>query len=117
MRKYSIRQHLGLGLLALGATLAQGTMIGTAYAGDEQSKQAITLRDLDLSKEADVARLYRRIRAAAESVCGDGQLTGTRISNSAQVHCIAAAMDRAVASINKAEVSAYHRHESAKSGA
>ena len=49
--------------------LLVGALSASAYA--QPSSVAVGYRDLDLTSDAGVARLDRRIRGAVEKVCGD----------------------------------------------
>ena len=61
----------GVGMLAIGATIVQAAFVNAASAGVPTGRQVVRFSDLDLNRNADVARLYHRIRTAAESVCGE----------------------------------------------
>lgn len=95
----------GLGLLAIGATIVQASFVNTAFAGE----QAVRIGDLDLNKSADVARLYNRIRAAAESVCGVGPITGTLLPGNGHLRCVEETVATAVARMHNEQLSAYHQ--------
>jgi UrcA family protein len=70
MKASGFARLAGLGLLAIGATVVQAAFVNTAFAGVPAGQQVVRLGDLDLNKSADVARLYRRVQAAADSACG-----------------------------------------------
>ena len=111
-------RKLGMGTLALGATLMtatllQATIVGTANAAEAPAQRTISLHGLDLKRPTDVAVLYDRIREAAESVCGTDPVTGSHLRSNAQARCISASIDSAVAAIDKAELSAWHRQAKA----
>ena len=67
MKKYSLAQNLGIGMLAVCATVVQASFVMAAHATDAPPAQAIRSSDLDLAKSADVATLYRRIHTAARA--------------------------------------------------
>jgi UrcA family protein len=102
----------GLGLLAIGASIVQASFVNVAFAGVPTGQEAVRISDLDLNKSADVARLYKRIRAAAESACGVEALTGTHLLSSSQRNCVGEAVASAVAQVHNAQLSAYHQQES-----
>jgi UrcA family protein len=111
-------RRLATGTLAVGATLVtatllQATIVSTASAAEAPTQRAISLRGLDLKRPTDVAVLYDRIREAAESVCGSDPVTGSHLRSDAQRRCVAASIDSAVAAIDKAELSAWHRQAKA----
>ncbi|MFM2288328.1 MAG: hypothetical protein RL684_1471 [Pseudomonadota bacterium] len=127
MNANTFTRKIGMASLAFGATLVtatllQATIISSASAAEAPAQRAISLRGLDLKRPTDVAVLYDRIREAAESVCGE-PATGSHLRSQAQGRCISASIDSAVATIDKAELSAWHRqakvgaNDKAKSGA
>lgn len=121
MNMHSIARKLATGTLAVGATLVtatllQATIVSTASAAEAPAQRAISLRGLDLKRPADVAVLYDRIREAAEAVCGNEPITGSHLRSNAQQRCIAASIESTVATIDKAELSAWHRQAKAASG-
>ena len=71
-----------------------------ASGADAQDSIAVTVRydDLDLSAQAGVATLKRRVSTAAEQVCADGYLTDP-IGKLAQLTCIRRATDKALAQV------------------
>ena len=105
--------RLGSGALALGALLATATplhaaIVSSGYTIEAPPQRAVSVKDLDLTRPADVATFYARIRKAAQAVCGGDPATGSRINSIEQQQCIARAMDATVAAVNRAELSAYH---------
>jgi len=99
----------GAGMLAIGATIVQASFVNAASAGVPAGPMAVRISDLDLNKSADVARLYKRIRAAAETSCGVDSLTGTRLLTSGQRNCVEEAVTTAVAQVHNEQLSAYHQ--------
>ena len=98
-----------LPLMLLGAAAAVAPAIASAAApaaspGDKITQSTVvSFRDLDLSKPADAARLYARIRHAAARVCP------SRWEDQPQRGCYDAAVAAAVARINKPLLSARHQ--------
>lgn len=96
-------------LVLLGAAAAVAPAIASAAAPGESTGATITESrvvrycDLDLSKPADAARLYARIRHAAARVCPSSW------GDSPQRDCYDAAVAAAVARINKPLLSARHQ--------
>jgi len=120
MKANSITSYLGTGMLALTATVGQAWMVsGAARAADTASAPSmhINVRDLDLSRSSDVATLYARIKTAAHQVCDSYAPTGSRLVSGSKEQCLAQAVDGAVAQINNASLSAYHKQEAGKRGA
>jgi len=94
-----------LGVLMLGlATVAPAA----AEAPLISESTAIRYGDLDLDKTAGVAQLYARMRTAAERVCGERYRPGTLVVEPAWRECVAAAVDTAVATLDRAAVTEYH---------
>jgi UrcA family protein len=65
--------------------------------------------DLNLNQPAGVAVLYRRIRHAAEHVCGVPQLPGTNIPSHSWRTCVADSIERAVIAVDRPALTAYYR--------
>jgi UrcA family protein len=95
-----------LALLVLGA---EGALFAAGAAADEVRSLSVRYTDLDLDRPADVARLYQRIRLAAEDVCGPRLLTGSRVPEAGYQHCFADAVAQAVARVDRPALSAYHQ--------
>ena len=119
MKANPITSYLGTGMLAFSATLGQAWMVNAAHAADAPPAHSlrISVSDLDLSKNSDVATLYARIKAAAEQACGADVVTGSRLPSGSKKQCMTQAVDGAVSQINNASLSAYHKQESTKTGA
>jgi UrcA family protein len=111
MKAGKFTRLVGSGLLAIGASIVQASFVNVAFAGVPTGQEAVRISDLDLNRSADVARLYKRIRAAAESACGVAELTGTHLQSSSQRHCVEEAIASAVAQVHNAQLSAYHQQE------
>ena len=107
MKSRSFKQWLGVGVLALGATIVQFSSVNPAFAAVPAGQVRVRMGDLDLGQQADVARLYQRIRNAAVDACGADQLTGTRLLSTAQQHCVDEAIATAVSQVHNEQLSAY----------
>jgi len=79
-----------------------------APAAGDVDQTTVHFDDLNLDRPAGAAVLYRRIRHAAERVCGDPQLTGSRIVSPSWGSCVAQAVDRAVVALDRPALTAYH---------
>lgn len=96
-------------LMLLGAAAAAAPAIASAAApaaspGDTITEsKVVRYNDLDLSKPADAARLYARIRNAAARVCPS--ISG----DVPQRDCFDAAVAAAVTRVNKPLLSARHQ--------
>jgi UrcA family protein len=107
----------GVGMLAVSATIVQASFVNTAFAGVPAGEQAVRIGDLDLNKSADVARLYNRIQAAAESVCAAGPVTGTLLPGNGHLRCVEETIGAAVARMHNEQLSAFHQGKSSASKA
>lgn len=105
-----------LGSIAQLGIVAAAVAVSVASATATAATPARTVRydDLNLGGPAGVAILYARIQAAAAQVCGDAQRVGSRIVSTAWRACVATAVDRAVAQVDRPALTAYHE---AKTGA
>lgn len=76
-----------------------------------QSERSMTVgfADLNLSQPAAAATLYHRIKVAADRVCGPRELSGWHFASMEYYHCVKAAVDRAVTTLDRPELNAYHQ--------
>jgi UrcA family protein len=96
-------------LLLAGAWQCDALAASKAPAAGDVNQTTIHFDDLNLDRPAGAAVLYRRIRDAAERVCGDPQRTGSRILSASWGSCVAQAVDRAVVALDRPALTAYHR--------
>ena len=80
-----------------------------APAAGDVGQTTVHFGDLNLERPADAAVLYRRIRHAAERVCGEPQVTGSRTVSSSWSSCVRQAVDHAVLAVDRPALTAYHR--------
>jgi len=73
------------------------------------SSIAVSLRGLDLQRPGDVARLYRRLNAAADQVCGSRAFNVFYYTLPKYQACVDEAVQKAVAHLNEPALSAYAR--------
>ncbi len=92
----------------LWSPLAALMMIAPAPAGVNASEPAmiqksvtVRLSDLDLKQPADAAKLYQRIRRAAERACGDGLTSGSPLAQPVDRDCVSNAIAHAVATVDR----------------
>jgi UrcA family protein len=88
-------------MVSVCAIANAGTPGGAAH-------RVVRFADLDLTRPADVAALYRRIRVAAREVCqplSERDLTLLAASRP----CVLDAIDHAVGDINSPTLSRYHQ--------
>ena len=77
----------------------------------------VSYSDLDLDKEAGVASLYARLRNAAEQVCDVASGPQALFLSSSERVCMAGALERAVAHVDRAALTAYHAARASQAGA
>ena len=65
--------------------------------------------DLNIDQTAGAAVLYRRIRNAAERVCGEPQLPGSHVVSPSWRRCVAQAIDGAVVAVDRPALTVYYR--------
>jgi UrcA family protein len=80
-----------------------------APASAEGNQTTVYFGDLNVDHGAGAAVLYRRIRHAAMSVCGDPILTGSPFISRSWRNCVADAINRAVLAVDRPALTAYYR--------
>jgi UrcA family protein len=83
-------------------------------AGDVE-QITVGFGDLNLDQPAGAAVLYRRIRNAAEHVCGPPQRPGSNIPSIAWRTCVADSVERSVIAVDRQALTAYYRSHRAPS--
>lgn len=101
----------GIGALAASLIVAwQGVALGSSLEGAGGPGQVrVSYADLDLSRSADVAVLYRRIQRAAELACGERTFTGSHLELPSWKLCVSSAINVAVGQVEVPALDAYHR--------
>lgn len=94
-------------IIAITALVAAGTSVAASPASDTARQVSVYYGDLKLDDNASVAKLYSRLIRAARSVCDDPDVLSLPRMRRAR-ECIEQALDRAVADINVATLSALH---------
>jgi UrcA family protein len=98
------------GIWITAAVLALTGVWQCATAADAQVSQTVVhFSDLNVDRQAGANVLYRRIRHAAEAVCGEKRDPGTQMISRQWRSCVAQAIDRAVVSLDRPALTAYHR--------
>ena len=72
---------------------------------------AVHFADLDVSREAGVSVLYRRIQNAAEQVCESAKRVDTRIPSLEWLKCKSLAVTDAVRTLDQPLLSDYHQRK------
>ena len=111
MKGNAFTRLMGMGVLAIGATVMQASLVNSAAAAEAPDQQTVRVGDLDLSKSADVAKLYRRIHDAAEAVCGPEMVTGSYLPRAAQQRCVVEAINSTIVRLHNDLLSAYYQQE------
>jgi len=96
------------------AVLLVGSWQFDAAAADapssaEVKQTTVRFADLNVDHPAGAAVLYQRIRHAAQDVCGEPQLPGSKFIARAWRSCMADAINRAVAVVDRPALTAYYR--------
>jgi len=79
----------------------------SVQVGSEFTQRTVSYRTLDLNRNEGVARLYSRIRKAAEAVCASASVEQLRSSPRTR-RCQADSIDRAVADVNLSALTVLH---------
>jgi UrcA family protein len=117
--KESVMSEIAKYVLAAAAALLltawQAAAVGASLDGGGNRTPSIAVKysDLDLNRPSDVRVLYRRIRFASEESCGLSEITGSHQQLPSWKRCVAGAIDRAVAQVDRPALTAYHRQHAA----
>jgi UrcA family protein len=84
-------------------------------AAAEVNRTTVHFSDLNVDHPTGAAVLYQRIRHAAEGVCGERRDPGTQMISRQWRSCVALSVDRAVVSLDRPALTAYHRIQAAHS--
>jgi UrcA family protein len=97
------------GIAALLIAASPATLTAAATAAPSPRSLTVHFADLDLNRPADVAMLYHRIKVAAARVCGPRELGGPHIASTDFYHCVTDTVDRAVSTLDRPVLTAYHQ--------
>jgi UrcA family protein len=100
-------------VLLLAGAWQCGAFASTPPAGEDVGRITVRFGDLNLEQPAGVAVLYRRLRHAAEHVCGEPERPGEATISVAWRACVAQAVERAVVTVDRPALTAYHREHTA----
>jgi UrcA family protein len=95
---------VGISLMASAALYAANTTLN-----EPQHSVHVRYTDLNLNRAADVARLYRRLSIAAQSVCGPRDFGGHKTPG--YDSCVAGTIKQAVVAVDSAALSAFYEGE------
>ena len=109
---YTMKRILISALIAGLVCVGEAALFAQATAAAEL-EQSITVRytDLRLDRPADVARLYSRIKGAAQSISGAPDADLGNWVDPAWQRCVDDAIGRAVVRVDHPELSAYHQRQ------
>jgi UrcA family protein len=103
----SRRTKIMLGSIAASSMAFASTLYAANAPADAIAHQTtVQFADLNLDRAADVALLYQRISLAAEQVCRQRALNGADVLSPRYDQCVADTVDKAVASVNRASLTA-----------
>lgn len=114
-----IAKYVVSAVAALLLTAWQAAAVGASLDGASPAPRPITVKyaDLDLNRAADVRVLYQRIHRAATESCGLSEITGSHLKLSSWEQCVAGAVDRTVAQVDRPALTAYHRQHTTDTAA
>jgi UrcA family protein len=97
-------------VLMAGAWLSDARATEPRVPADiEVSRTTVNFADLNIDTPQGASALHRRIRHAAQGVCGDPQPPGSHMTSPAWRSCVAQSIDRAVTAVDRPALTAYHR--------
>ena len=100
-------------VLLLAGAWQCGAFASTPPAGQDVARITVRFGDLNLEQPAGAAALYRRLRLAANHVCGEPERPGSVVISAAWRACVAQAVERAVVTVDRPALTAYHREHTA----
>ena len=83
-----------------------GSAATTVGPGYEVTTRTVNFADLDLTNSKAIATLYRRIKTAADQVCGSTEYT--RLQTVHVRKCTKKAIDQAVRDVNSSGLTSFH---------
>lgn len=96
-------------MLCLAAAWQCDALAAESKAPAVGEQTTVHFEDLNVDRPAGAAVLYRRIKWAAERVCGEPKVTGSFMISKYWRSCVAEAIDRAVLAVDRPALTAYHR--------
>jgi UrcA family protein len=98
--------------------LATATSVA-AYADTQpnfgmQDSTAISVKHVNFTRPDEVAALYRNISYAADRVCGPSNVPGFHFDSPKYTRCYEKAVDNAVVSLDRPELTAYYQDRLAR---
>jgi UrcA family protein len=96
-------------VLLLAGAWQCGALAATPPAGEDVGGITVRFGDLNLEQPRGVSVLYRRLRNAAEHVCGEPERPGSGFTSPDWRACVAQAVERAVVTVDRPALTAYYR--------
>jgi UrcA family protein len=106
------RIWINAAVLLLAGAWQNGAFAATPPAGEDIRRITVHFGDLNLEQPRGVTTLYRRLRLAAQQACGEPQGPGEAIISAEWRACVAQAVERAVDTVDRPALTAYHRQRS-----
>jgi len=99
--------------IAVSATFFAGVFLLAAgvQAAEPVHEKTVSYADLNLSRQADVATLYARLRAASKNVCGTPDIRDLAMRRLHEI-CVEESLSDAVEQVGHATLSALHNDSS-----
>jgi UrcA family protein len=99
------------GLAASSLLIASSALLAQSPFDEIRHSTGVDYSDIRFSQTADVATLYDRISFAAQQVCGPRSETGSYSMSPDYARCYTAAVQNAVADIDRAPLTAYYQQQ------
>lgn len=90
------------------AAFAAVPLLAHAGPASDVASEIVRFDDLNITSEAGLATLYRRIQNAARTVCGPPSFAGTRVVSQDWKDCVSASVRNAIRSINMPQLTSYY---------
>jgi UrcA family protein len=105
-----IRKITGFAAAAMlaAATVSGVPLLAHAAPASDIASESVRYDDLNLSSEAGVAALYRRIQNAARDVCGPPNVPGRHSVSQDWKYCVSSSVRQAILAIDKPQVTTYY---------
>ena len=102
------------GLAASSLAVASTGLYAAGLPDIQIDNMVVHTAGFDLNRPADVAKLYRNLRFAADQVCGPRNITGFYYTWSGYTNCVSSAMSQGVAAIHNASLTAYYQQQASQ---
>jgi len=107
-----LKTRIGIGAAASALMVCVLAHADNAPLVERPSRSTtVNYQDLDLRRSGDVARLYRRLSAAADQVCGSRAFNIFYYTLPKYRACVDDAMQKAVLDINQPALTVYHQQQ------